>query len=140
MTQPDVSFQTSMIQLRPAHPSFRGGSPAGCWHINKQTGEISCCMKGDIHVRYMTVHPHSSPPVADSIWHSHSFNVGTAGAKIFTGPAAEEFGYQVQQATNHEGKWYEAADNAGVISSVTRAGILQIRPRSVAPRVGGDLE
>ncbi|CAG08589.1 unnamed protein product, partial [Tetraodon nigroviridis] len=33
------------------------------------------------------------------------FNVGTAGAKIFTGPAAEEFGYQVQQATNHEGKW-----------------------------------
>ncbi|XP_056888065.1 integrin alpha-2-like isoform X1 [Takifugu flavidus] len=43
--------------------------------------------------------------VADSIWRSHSFNVGTAGAKIFTGPAAEEFGYQVQQATNHEGKW-----------------------------------
>uniref|UniRef100_H3DET2 Integrin subunit alpha 2 n=1 Tax=Tetraodon nigroviridis TaxID=99883 RepID=H3DET2_TETNG len=39
------------------------------------------------------------------IWHSRCFNVGTAGAKIFTGPAAEEFGYQVQQATNHEGKW-----------------------------------
>lgn len=34
-----------MIQPRPAHPSFRGGSPAGWWHINKQTGEISCCMR-----------------------------------------------------------------------------------------------
>lgn len=55
---------------------------------------------------------HSSPPAADRIWHSHSFNVGTAGAKIFTGPAAEEFGYQVQQATNHKGKWYEITDNA----------------------------
>uniref|UniRef100_H2UZT7 Integrin subunit alpha 2 n=1 Tax=Takifugu rubripes TaxID=31033 RepID=H2UZT7_TAKRU len=63
-------------------------------------------MRVDIHVRYVIVHPRSSsPPAADSIWRSHSFNVGTAGAKIFTGPAAEEFGYQVQQATNHEGKW-----------------------------------
>ncbi|XP_068995018.1 integrin alpha-2 [Embiotoca jacksoni] len=43
--------------------------------------------------------------IADRIWQSHSFNVGTAGAKIFTGPAAEEFGYTVQQATNHQGKW-----------------------------------
>ncbi|XP_054466654.1 integrin alpha-2-like [Anoplopoma fimbria] len=33
------------------------------------------------------------------------FNVGTAGAKIFSGPASEEFGYAVQQVTNHEGKW-----------------------------------
>ncbi|TNM89510.1 hypothetical protein fugu_003744 [Takifugu bimaculatus] len=49
--------------------------------------------------------------VADSIWRSHSFNVGTAGAKIFTGPAAEEFGYQVQQATNHEGKWPDFYQN-----------------------------
>lgn len=46
-------------------------------------------------------------PPADRIWHSQSFNVGTAGAKIFSGPAVEEFGYTVQQATNHEGKWYE---------------------------------
>uniref|UniRef100_A0A3Q3GKU1 Integrin, alpha 2 (CD49B, alpha 2 subunit of VLA-2 receptor), tandem duplicate 2 n=1 Tax=Labrus bergylta TaxID=56723 RepID=A0A3Q3GKU1_9LABR len=36
---------------------------------------------------------------------SVSFNVGTAGAKIFSGPATEEFGYTIQQATNHEGKW-----------------------------------
>uniref|UniRef100_A0AAQ5YAM1 VWFA domain-containing protein n=1 Tax=Amphiprion ocellaris TaxID=80972 RepID=A0AAQ5YAM1_AMPOC len=49
--------------------------------------------------------PLSSPPPADRIWQSHSFNVGTAGAKIFSGPAAEEFGYTVQQTTNHEGKW-----------------------------------
>ncbi|XP_074495342.1 integrin alpha-2 [Sebastes fasciatus] len=43
--------------------------------------------------------------IADRSWRSHSFNVGTAGAKIFSGPAAEEFGYTVQQAKNHEGKW-----------------------------------
>ncbi|KAM9360202.1 integrin alpha-2 [Symphorus nematophorus] len=43
--------------------------------------------------------------INDRIWCSQSFNVGTAGAKIFSGPAAEEFGYTVQQATNHEGKW-----------------------------------
>lgn len=49
---------------------------------------------------------HLSPPPADRIWRSQSFNVGTAGAKIFSGPAAEEFGYTVQQATNYEGKWY----------------------------------
>uniref|UniRef100_A0A8C2WPL7 Integrin subunit alpha 2 n=1 Tax=Cyclopterus lumpus TaxID=8103 RepID=A0A8C2WPL7_CYCLU len=46
----------------------------------------------------------SSPP-ADRIRPSHSFNVGTAGAKIFSGLAEEEFGYAVQQATNHQGKW-----------------------------------
>ncbi|KAM7018333.1 integrin alpha-2 [Tautogolabrus adspersus] len=43
--------------------------------------------------------------ITDRILHSQSFNVGTAGAKIFSGPAAEEFGYTIQQATNHEGKW-----------------------------------
>ncbi|KAF1389413.1 hypothetical protein PFLUV_G00073170 [Perca fluviatilis] len=43
--------------------------------------------------------------ITDRIWNSQAFNVGTAGAKIFSGPAAEEFGYTVQQATNHEGKW-----------------------------------
>ncbi|XP_022620988.1 integrin alpha-2 [Seriola dumerili] len=43
--------------------------------------------------------------ITDRVWHSQSFNVGTAGAKIFSGPAAEEFGYTVLQTTNHEGKW-----------------------------------
>ncbi|XP_049907634.1 integrin alpha-2 [Epinephelus moara] len=43
--------------------------------------------------------------ITDRIWHATCFNVGTAGAKIFSGPAVEEFGYTVQQATNHEGKW-----------------------------------
>uniref|UniRef100_A0A8P4GFE7 Integrin subunit alpha 2 n=1 Tax=Dicentrarchus labrax TaxID=13489 RepID=A0A8P4GFE7_DICLA len=51
------------------------------------------------------MHHYVSLPPADRVWHSQSFNVGTAGAKIFSGPAAEEFGYSVQQATNHEGKW-----------------------------------
>lgn len=53
---------------------------------------------------------HPSCPPANKIWNSQSFNVGTAGAKIFSGPVAEEFGYQVQQATNHLGKWYEVTD------------------------------
>ncbi|XP_029296218.1 integrin alpha-2 isoform X2 [Cottoperca gobio] len=43
--------------------------------------------------------------ITDRIWHSQSFNVGTVGAKIFIGPAAEEFGYAIHQAMNHEGKW-----------------------------------
>ncbi|XP_065805003.1 integrin alpha-2 [Labrus bergylta] len=43
--------------------------------------------------------------ITDRFLHSQSFNVGTAGAKIFSGPATEEFGYTIQQATNHEGKW-----------------------------------
>lgn len=46
------------------------------------------------------------PLSADRLWLSQSFNVGTSGAKIFSGPAVEEFGYSVQQSTNHEGKWY----------------------------------
>ncbi|XP_036382642.1 integrin alpha-2-like [Megalops cyprinoides] len=36
---------------------------------------------------------------------SESFNVGTSGAKVFSGPVAEQFGYTVQQFTNHQGKW-----------------------------------
>uniref|UniRef100_A0A8C8K323 Integrin subunit alpha 2 n=1 Tax=Oncorhynchus tshawytscha TaxID=74940 RepID=A0A8C8K323_ONCTS len=36
---------------------------------------------------------------------SLSFNVGTAGAKVFSGPALEEFGYTVKQFRNHQGKW-----------------------------------
>ncbi|KAL0965810.1 hypothetical protein UPYG_G00286070, partial [Umbra pygmaea] len=36
---------------------------------------------------------------------SLSFNVGTAGAKVFSGPTVEEFGYTVQQFKNHLGKW-----------------------------------
>ncbi|XP_040898794.1 integrin alpha-2-like [Toxotes jaculatrix] len=43
--------------------------------------------------------------ITDRVWKSQCFNVGTAGAKIFSGLAAEEFGYTVLQATNHEGKW-----------------------------------
>ncbi|XP_061528071.1 integrin alpha-2 [Phycodurus eques] len=43
--------------------------------------------------------------IIDRISLSYSFNVGTAGAKIFSGSPVEEFGYAVQQATNHEGKW-----------------------------------
>uniref|UniRef100_UPI0037E9612D integrin alpha-2 n=1 Tax=Semicossyphus pulcher TaxID=241346 RepID=UPI0037E9612D len=43
--------------------------------------------------------------ITDRILHAQSFNVGTAGAKIFSGPADEEFGYTIQQTTNHEGKW-----------------------------------
>ncbi|XP_077457642.1 integrin alpha-2-like [Stigmatopora argus] len=43
--------------------------------------------------------------ITDRISISHSFNVGTAGAKIFSGSPVEEFGYTVQQAANHEGKW-----------------------------------
>uniref|UniRef100_A0A8C7W5H7 Integrin subunit alpha 2 n=1 Tax=Oncorhynchus mykiss TaxID=8022 RepID=A0A8C7W5H7_ONCMY len=40
-----------------------------------------------------------------SIPRSLSFNVGTAGAKVFSGPALEEFGYTVKQFRNHQGKW-----------------------------------
>nr|XP_046188718.1 integrin alpha-2-like [Oncorhynchus gorbuscha] len=36
---------------------------------------------------------------------SLSFNVGTAGAKVFSEPSVEEFGYTVQQFRNHQGKW-----------------------------------
>ncbi|XP_028830342.1 integrin alpha-2 [Denticeps clupeoides] len=35
----------------------------------------------------------------------HGFNVGTVGAKVFTGPAEEQFGYSVQQFSNYQGKW-----------------------------------
>uniref|UniRef100_A0A3P9NYX2 Integrin subunit alpha 2 n=1 Tax=Poecilia reticulata TaxID=8081 RepID=A0A3P9NYX2_POERE len=42
---------------------------------------------------------------ADKISQSQSFNVGTAGAKIFLGPASDEFGYTVQQAPNYQDKW-----------------------------------
>uniref|UniRef100_A0A8D3DMY2 Integrin subunit alpha 2 n=1 Tax=Scophthalmus maximus TaxID=52904 RepID=A0A8D3DMY2_SCOMX len=40
-----------------------------------------------------------------TVGQSRCFNVGTAGAKVFSGPAAEEFGYTVLQTTNHQGKW-----------------------------------
>ncbi|XP_030623767.1 LOW QUALITY PROTEIN: integrin alpha-2 [Chanos chanos] len=36
---------------------------------------------------------------------SEAFNVGTTGAKVFSGPAVEEFGYTVKQFSNHQGKW-----------------------------------
>ncbi|XP_066506712.1 integrin alpha-2 [Hoplias malabaricus] len=37
--------------------------------------------------------------------HSEAFNVGTSGAKVFSGAAVEEFGYTVQQFSNHQSKW-----------------------------------
>ncbi|KAB5543819.1 hypothetical protein PHYPO_G00084050 [Pangasianodon hypophthalmus] len=39
------------------------------------------------------------------IEHSEGFNVGTSGAKIFSGTKSDEFGYTVQQFSNHQGKW-----------------------------------
>ncbi|XDV53921.1 hypothetical protein PO909_022316 [Leuciscus waleckii] len=36
---------------------------------------------------------------------SQGFNVGTSGAKIFSGSAEEQFGYSVQQFSNGQGKW-----------------------------------
>ncbi|XP_053542639.1 integrin alpha-2 isoform X2 [Ictalurus punctatus] len=39
------------------------------------------------------------------IEHTRGFNVGTSGAKIFSGPTVDEFGYTVQQFSNHQGKW-----------------------------------
>ncbi|KAF7700788.1 integrin alpha-2 [Silurus meridionalis] len=39
------------------------------------------------------------------IQHSQGFNVGTSGAKIFSGPKVDEFGYTVQQFSTAEGKW-----------------------------------
>ncbi|XP_067378080.1 integrin alpha-2 isoform X1 [Channa argus] len=43
--------------------------------------------------------------VIEKVWQSQAFNVGTAGAKVFSGQASEEFGYTVLQAANHEGQW-----------------------------------
>ncbi|KAM3867634.1 integrin alpha-2 [Diretmus argenteus] len=43
--------------------------------------------------------------IIDRICYSQCFNVGTADAKIFSGLASEEFGYTVQQVTNHQDKW-----------------------------------
>ncbi|KAK7120266.1 hypothetical protein R3I94_020310 [Phoxinus phoxinus] len=40
-----------------------------------------------------------------SIDNSQGFNVGTSGAKIFSGSAEEQFGYSVQQFSNGQGKW-----------------------------------
>lgn len=71
------------------------------------TSALTGSLLQELYDVFTVIHPHPCPPPADRIWHSQSFNVGTAGAKIFSGPAAEEFGYKVQQATNHEGKWYE---------------------------------
>nr|XP_055064960.1 integrin alpha-2 [Misgurnus anguillicaudatus] len=36
---------------------------------------------------------------------TQGFNVGTSDAKIFTGASGEEFGYNVQQFSNSQGKW-----------------------------------
>ncbi|GAB1298569.1 Integrin alpha-2 [Apodemus speciosus] len=34
-----------------------------------------------------------------------AYNVGLPGAKIFSGPSSEQFGYSVQQLTNPQGNW-----------------------------------
>nr|XP_008101009.1 PREDICTED: integrin alpha-2 [Anolis carolinensis] len=34
-----------------------------------------------------------------------AYNVGLQGAKVFSGPSSEQFGYNVQQLLNEEGKW-----------------------------------
>ncbi|XP_072514303.1 integrin alpha-2-like [Salminus brasiliensis] len=47
----------------------------------------------------------SVPPRSWSVKHTQGFNVGTAGAKVFSGAAVEEFGYTVQQFSNPQGKW-----------------------------------
>ncbi|XP_057176989.1 integrin alpha-2 [Triplophysa rosa] len=36
---------------------------------------------------------------------SQGFNVGTSGAKIFSGVSSEQFGYTLQQFSNSQGKW-----------------------------------
>uniref|UniRef100_A0A673MYS9 Integrin subunit alpha 2 n=1 Tax=Sinocyclocheilus rhinocerous TaxID=307959 RepID=A0A673MYS9_9TELE len=50
-------------------------------------------------------HTHNYNKNCFCIAHTQGFNVGTAGAKIFTGLAVEEFGYTVQQLSNNQGKW-----------------------------------
>ncbi|KAL7846953.1 hypothetical protein SRHO_G00219330 [Serrasalmus rhombeus] len=40
-----------------------------------------------------------------SVEQIQGFNVGTAGAKVFSGTEEEEFGYTVQQFINQQGKW-----------------------------------
>nr|XP_021327895.1 integrin alpha-2-like isoform X2 [Danio rerio] len=40
-----------------------------------------------------------------SINNSQGFNVGTTGARIFSGSSAEQFGYTVRQFSNSQGKW-----------------------------------
>uniref|UniRef100_A0A8C9ZYC5 Integrin subunit alpha 2 n=1 Tax=Sander lucioperca TaxID=283035 RepID=A0A8C9ZYC5_SANLU len=67
-------------------------------------------MKGNVNVFWGLQSPRGGKVLLcaagkQAICNSQAFNVGTAGAKIFSGPAAEEFGYTIQQATNHEGKW-----------------------------------
>ncbi|XP_038845386.1 integrin alpha-2-like [Salvelinus namaycush] len=47
----------------------------------------------------------SAPQTSWSVPRFLSFNVGTAGAKVFSEPTVEEFGYTVQQFRNHQGKW-----------------------------------
>ncbi|XP_025918511.1 integrin alpha-2 isoform X1 [Apteryx rowi] len=55
--------------------------------------------------------PPSPPPLllllALGILHNccEAYNVGLLGAKIFSGPSREQFGYAVQQFLNEQGKW-----------------------------------
>lgn len=73
------------------------------WHQMQYEMQIDICVVSCHTVMLIPL----SPPPADSIWQAQSFNLGTAGAKIFSGTAKEEFGYTVQQMENNQGKWYE---------------------------------
>ncbi|XP_063049895.1 integrin alpha-2-like [Engraulis encrasicolus] len=44
-------------------------------------------------------------PSANNLLSVTSFNIGTNGVKVFSGPEDEQFGYTVQQFSNHLGKW-----------------------------------
>ncbi|XP_052015754.1 integrin alpha-2 [Apodemus sylvaticus] len=43
--------------------------------------------------------------LAQGILSCLAYNVGLPGAKIFSGPSSEQFGYSVQQLTNPQGNW-----------------------------------
>ncbi|XP_021064230.1 integrin alpha-2 [Mus pahari] len=43
--------------------------------------------------------------LAQGILSCLAYNVGLPGAKIFSGPSSEQFGYSVQQITNSQGNW-----------------------------------
>ncbi|KAL6089357.1 hypothetical protein STEG23_008119, partial [Scotinomys teguina] len=47
----------------------------------------------------------SSMTVFKGILSCLAYNVGLPGAKIFSGPSSEQFGYSVQQLTTPQGKW-----------------------------------
>ncbi|RXM94449.1 Integrin alpha-1 [Acipenser ruthenus] len=57
---------------------------------------------------------------------SEAFNVGISGAKVFTGPASEQFGYTVQQFTSANSKWVVWVISYAVQSASVEDGVLYI--------------